>query len=138
MHESGLAGLTSQMSNLTTQLDQGLMSMSSAIAQMGVRFAIRDERTQEWLMDGWRLQQDGDGIFRRDYIQHLVSALYFWDQDRQQISLPSIGFEQFIGQQDGPELLRAFVDVVERFSLQRNITSITTDNGSNVLSMMKL
>lgn len=34
-------------------------------------------------------------------------------------------------------LLQAFVDIVEHFGLQRKIMAITTDNGSNVLKMVK-
>jgi len=49
----------------------------------------------------------------------------------------TLSFERLIGPHDAAELLRAFVDVVERFGLQRKIMAITTDNGSNVLSMMK-
>lgn len=49
----------------------------------------------------------------------------------------TLGFERLIGSHNAKVLLQAFVNVVERFGLQRKIMAITTDNGSNVLKMVK-
>ena len=48
-----------------------------------------------------------------------------------------IGFELLTEAQTGLYLQKAFVTVIERFHLGKKIMSITSDNGANVLSMMK-
>ena len=49
----------------------------------------------------------------------------------------TIGFEHLKGSHTGLTLMEAFRNVIERFSLQQKVMSITSDNGSNVLKLAK-
>jgi hypothetical protein len=49
-----------------------------------------------------------------------------------------LGFEHILGSHTGEALKDIFVEVMERYGLQRKILAITTDNASNVKKMMSL
>ncbi|KAG0247029.1 hypothetical protein DFQ27_002747, partial [Actinomortierella ambigua] len=49
----------------------------------------------------------------------------------------TLGFEHITGRHTSTVLMQSFVGVVERFGLQRKITAITSDNGANVVKMMR-
>jgi hypothetical protein len=49
-----------------------------------------------------------------------------------------LGFEPMNVSHTAEALLQTFIIVVERYGLQKKVMTITTDNASNVLKMMKL
>lgn len=49
-----------------------------------------------------------------------------------------LAFELLPGKHTRDHLQDVFVAVLRRFSLQKKVLAVTSDNGSNVLSMLKL
>lgn len=49
----------------------------------------------------------------------------------------TIGFESIVGAHTAQIYLTLFVEVIRRFGLQKKILCITSDNGSNLIKMMK-
>lgn len=48
-----------------------------------------------------------------------------------------IGFEHLKGSHTSEALLEVFLKVIERFTLQQKVMSITSDNGSNMIKLAK-
>ena len=78
-------------------------------------------------MDGWtsRFQDSFVGI-----TAHWISETWEYKE-------VLLGFEHLTGSHTGEALKDCFVQVMERYGLQRKILAITTDNASNVTSMMQ-
>lgn len=67
-----------------------------------------------------------------------LAVLAHWINDDWNPKEILLGFELLTGKHDGRLLVDTFIMVLRRFNLQKKVMTITSDNGSNVLSMMRL
>lgn len=71
------------------------------------------------------------------YQDSFLAITAHWIDDDWKHKDITIGFEPLTGSHTGEALMQSFVDTIRRFDLQRKVLSITSDNGSNVVKMMK-
>lgn len=72
------------------------------------------------------------------YQDSFLGVTAHWIDDTWQQKEIILGFEPINVSHTAEALLQTFVMVIERYGLQKKIMSITTDNASNVVKMMKL